>query len=97
MRLNMNPPTIALCDTDSPLCSVDPAIPCDKGAHSVGLTWWVLAREVLPIHDTISCEHPLKVTSDLCVSKNPEETDKEKQEAAEKAQQMYAVTKGLRR
>ena len=28
---------------------------------------------------------PLKVTSDLCVSKNPEETDKEKQEAAEKA------------
>lgn len=41
--------------------------------------------EVLHLRGTISCEHPLKVTSDLCVSKNPEETDKEKQEAAEKA------------
>ncbi|KAG5198765.1 hypothetical protein MJG53_014491 [Ovis ammon polii x Ovis aries] len=35
-----------------------PAIACDNGAHSVGLTWWVLAREVLRMHDTISCEHP---------------------------------------
>ena len=33
----------------------------------------------------ISCEHPLKVMSDLCFYKNPEETDKGKQEAAEKA------------
>ena len=41
--------------------------------------------EVLHLRGTISCEHPLKVISDLCFSKNPEGTDKEKQEAAEKA------------
>lgn len=40
--------------------------------------------EVLHLRGTISCEHPLKVISDLCFYKNPGETDKEKQEATEK-------------
>ncbi|KAI4539468.1 hypothetical protein MG293_010860 [Ovis ammon polii] len=33
----MNSFSIALCNTDSPLCCVDITILCNKGAHSVGL------------------------------------------------------------
>uniref|UniRef100_A0A8D1ZAW5 40S ribosomal protein SA n=1 Tax=Sus scrofa TaxID=9823 RepID=A0A8D1ZAW5_PIG len=68
----VNLPAIALCNTDSPLHYVDIAIPCNnKRACSVGLIWWVLAREVPRMCGTISCEHP-------------EEIEKEEQAAAEK-------------
>uniref|UniRef100_A0AAY5KZW3 40S ribosomal protein SA n=1 Tax=Esox lucius TaxID=8010 RepID=A0AAY5KZW3_ESOLU len=67
----VNIPTIALCNTDSPLRYVDIAIPCNnKGHHSVGLMWWMLAREVMP---------------DLYFYRDPEEIEKEEQAAAEKA------------
>uniref|UniRef100_A0AAQ5Z0S0 40S ribosomal protein SA n=1 Tax=Amphiprion ocellaris TaxID=80972 RepID=A0AAQ5Z0S0_AMPOC len=67
----VNIPTIALCNTDSPLRYVDISIPCNnKGHHSVGLMWWMLAREVMP---------------DLYFYRDPEEIEKEEQAAAEKA------------
>lgn len=82
----VNIPTIALCNTDSPLRYVDIAIPCNnKGAHSVGLMWWMLAREVLRMRGTISREHPWEVMPDLYFYRDPEEIEKEEQAAAEKA------------
>ncbi|KAL0616154.1 40S ribosomal protein SA, partial [Plecturocebus cupreus] len=82
----VNLPTIALCNTDSPLRYVDIAIPCNnKGAHSVGLMWWMLAREVLRMRGTISREHPWEVMPDLYFYRDPEEIEKEEQAAAEKA------------
>uniref|UniRef100_A0A8C0W9Y3 40S ribosomal protein SA n=1 Tax=Castor canadensis TaxID=51338 RepID=A0A8C0W9Y3_CASCN len=81
----VNLPTIALCNTDSPLHYVDITIPCNnKGAHSVGLMWWMLAWEVLRMCGTISCEHPWEVMPDLYFYRDPEEI-KEEQAAAEKA------------
>ncbi|EPY77181.1 40S ribosomal protein SA [Camelus ferus] len=55
----VNLPTIAVCNTHSPLRYVDIAILCNnKGAHSVGLMWWMLTWEVLRMRGTVSQEHP---------------------------------------
>ncbi|XP_011812559.1 PREDICTED: 40S ribosomal protein SA-like [Colobus angolensis palliatus] len=81
----VNLPTIALCNTDSPLCHVDIAIPCNnKGAHSMGLMW-MLSQEVLRMRGTISREHPLEVMPELYFYRDPEAIEKEEQTAAEKA------------
>ena len=81
----VNLPTTALRGTLSS-CSVDIAIPCNnKGAHSVGLVCWMLAREVLHMCGTISCEHPWEVLPDLHFYRDPEEIEKEEQATAEKA------------
>ncbi|XP_030884146.1 40S ribosomal protein SA [Leptonychotes weddellii] len=56
-----------------------------QGAHSVGLMWWMLAREVLRMRGTISREHPWEVMPDLYFYRDPEEIEKEEQAAAEKA------------
>jgi small subunit ribosomal protein SAe len=47
--------------------------------------WWMLAREVLRMRGTISREHPWEVMPDLYFYRDPEEIEKEKQAAAEKA------------
>ncbi|XP_032084421.1 40S ribosomal protein SA-like [Thamnophis elegans] len=79
-------PTLALRYKDSPLRYVDIAIPCNnKGAHSVGLMWWMLAREALRMCGTISHEHPWDVMPDLYFYRNPKEIEKEEQAAADKA------------
>lgn len=44
-----------------------------QGHHSVGLMWWMLAREVLRMRGTISREHPWDVMPDLYFYRDPEE------------------------
>jgi len=79
----VNIPVIAFCNTDSPLKYIDVAIPCNtKAPHSIGLMWWLLAREVLRIRGQITRKEPWGVVVDLFFYRDPEE--QEKDEAVQK-------------
>jgi small subunit ribosomal protein SAe len=79
----VNIPTIAFCNTDASTRLVDIAIPINnKSVESVGLMYWLLAREVLRLRGAITRTQPWDVMVDLFFYRAPEESNEKKPEEA---------------
>jgi len=77
----VNIPVIAICDTDSPTRYVDVAIPANnKAPNSIGLIYWLLAREILYMRKVLQRGTAWDVMPDLFFYR--EEAEKEKEAAA---------------
>merc|ERR1712000_466934 len=77
----VNLPVIAFTNTDSPTQFIDMAIPCNtKNAHSIGLMYWMLCREVLRLRGIIprSTAWELEVMPDLFFYREVDQEEEKK-------------------
>jgi len=83
----VNIPVIAFCGTDSPLDYVDIAIPCNnRGKESLGLLYWMLAREVKRIREEIG-RGDWEVMVDLFFHKDESEILKQIEQEKDQAEE----------
>ncbi|XVE99231.1 hypothetical protein REPUB_Repub03eG0179800 [Reevesia pubescens] len=76
-----NFPTIAFCDTDSPMGYVDIGILANnKGKHSIGCLFWLLGRIVLQMRGIIVSGKKWNVTVDLFFYREPEKAKQQEDE-----------------
>ncbi|RZC89929.1 hypothetical protein C5167_028995 [Papaver somniferum] len=88
-----NIPTIAFCDTDSPMPYVDIGIPANnKGKNSIGCLFWMLARMVLQMRGTILPGHKWDVMVDLFFYREPEEAKDQEVDESGAPVAEYGVT-----
>jgi len=75
----VNLPTIAFCSTDARTTHVDVVIPCNnKTTESIGLMYWLLAREILYLKKVINRAQPWDVMIDIFFFRPPEEIEEKK-------------------
>jgi len=79
-----NIPVVALCDSDTPLSGIDIVVPCNnKGKQSLGLLFWLLAREVLKMRGVVNAAKPWTEMVDLFFYRDPEDLEKSEADGEE--------------
>jgi len=92
----VNIPTIGLCDADTPLKYIDVVIPCNnRGAHSIGLVYWLLAREVQRLKGQLSRSEEWSIMPDLFFYRDSEEIKKQEEEEQKAADEANMETMNL--
>jgi len=73
----VNLPVISFANSHHNLRGIDIGIPCNtSGKNSIALMYWMLAREVLRLRDTISRDREWEVLVDMFIYRDPEEAEK---------------------